>query len=64
MARRKDIYDSAVTLHITVKERTNIILLDIATEKESTKSRIIETLLKESKTFRQKYKELKKEGII
>ncbi len=59
MARRKNVYDSAVTLHLTVKERTNIILCELAAEQEATKSKIIEELLKESETFQIKYKTLK-----
>jgi|GEM_PF-4796263 len=53
--RLKSVYDSSVTLHLTVKERTNIIICELAARKESTKSKIIEELLQESQTFKKAY---------
>ncbi|WP_201353828.1 hypothetical protein [Hydrogenimonas urashimensis] len=62
--RRKDVLDSSLTLHLTVKERTNRVLFELAKENEATKSKILEMLLKESPPFKQKYEELKKNGIL
>ena len=62
--RRKDVMDSSVTLHLTFKERTNQVLVELAKEKEATKSKILEMLLFESRMFRQKYEELKRSGVF
>ena len=62
--RRKDVMDSAMTLHLTVKERTNLVLLELAKEKEVTKSKVIEELLKESPSFNKKMKKLQEIGLI
>ncbi len=64
MARRKDVLDSALTLHLTVKERTNRILYELAKEQEATKSKILETLLHESASFKKKLEDLKKKGVF
>ncbi len=65
MARRaKNIWDQAITFHPTIKQKTNFILVELAKDMDLPVTKILEKLLYESTTFKQKEKELEKKGYF
>jgi len=62
----KSIWETSVTVHATLKEKTNTTLLEIAKEFKGrlSKAKIIEQLLNESPTFKNKMDELEKEDFF
>jgi len=58
----KKFWDQRVTMHLTVKQKTNTTLIEIAKELNKPIKQIVETLLEESETYKNKFKELEKEG--
>jgi len=58
----KDFWDTKVTMHLTVKQKTNAVLVELAKEFNKPIKQIVEVLLEESKTYKNKLKELEKEG--
>jgi len=61
---RKDVMDSSVTVHLTLKERINLVLYMLAKDNEATKSKVLEQLISESTTFKEKLSELESEGFF
>lgn len=65
MARReKSIWEQAVTFHVTVPQKENFILVELAKDMGVPIKRVIENILKESKTYKQKEKELEEKGCF
>jgi len=58
----KDFWDTKVTMHLTVKQKTNATLVELAKEFNKPVSQILDFLLEESKTYKNKFKELEEEG--
>jgi len=61
---KKEIYDSSVTVHLTLKEKVNLVLFMLAKEHEATKSKVLEKIISESDTFKEKLSELEEEGFF
>ena len=59
---KKEFWDTKITMHLTVKQKTNVTLIELAKELNKPIKQIIETLLEESETYKNKLKELEKEG--
>ena len=59
--RRKDVMESAVTLHLTLKEKANQVLIDLAREHGLTKSKALERLLLDSDEFRKRLERVERE---
>ena len=65
MARRaKNIWDQAITFHLTVPQKTNFVLVELAKDMGVPIKRVVENILKESKTYKQKEKELEEKGFF
>ena len=63
MARRaKNIWEQAITFYVTVPQKTNFVLVELAKDMGVPIKRVIENILKESKTYKQKEKELEEKG--
>ena len=58
----KDFWDTKVTMHLTVKQKTNATLIELAKELNKPIKQIVESLLEESETYKNKLKELEEEG--
>ena len=61
---RKSIWEQRITWHTTIRQDTNSVLIEIAKEKKMPLKRVLETLIKESETFKKKFEEMKKEGYF
>lgn len=65
MARRaKNIWEQAITFHTTVSQKTNFVLVELAKDMGVPIKRVIENILKESATYKQKEKELEGKGYF
>ena len=65
MARRsKNIWDQAITFHVTVPQKTNFVLVELAKDMGVPIKRVIENILKESEIYKQKEKELEGKGYF
>ncbi len=63
MARKmKNIWEQAITFYVTVPQKTNFVLIELAKDMGVPIKRVIENILKESETFRSKEKELEEKG--
>lgn len=60
----KDLWDKKITMHLTFTQKTNAILIEIAKEKEIPLSQVLEEILKESKIYNAKLKELVNKGYF
>ena len=60
----KSIWDGHITLHSSIKERTNSVLLSLARDKNCMKSRIIHELIESHPEFKKKRKDMEKEGYF
>jgi hypothetical protein len=61
---RKDVMDCSVTVHLTLKEKANLVLYMLAKESSSTKSKVLEQVISESPTFKEKLSKLEAEGFL
>ncbi len=59
---KKDFWDTKVTMHLTVKQKTNATLVELAKEFNKPVSQILDFLLEESKTYKNKFKEFEEGG--
>lgn len=53
-----------MTLHLSIKEKTNTILLSIARDNDCQKSRIIQKLIETHPEYQKKVEEMEKEGYF
>ena len=60
----KNIWDCHITLHSSIKERMNSVLLSLAKEKGCQKSRVIQELLKTHPDYVKKDKDMEKDGFF
>ena len=60
----KSIWDCHITLHSSIKEKTNSVLLSIAKDKKCMKSRIMQDLIESHPEFQKKKEEMEKEGYF
>ena len=61
---RKNIWDCHITLHSSIKEKMNSVLLSLAREKECQKSRIMQELIETHPDYKKKRKEMEDEGFF
>ena len=61
---KKDLKESSVTVHLTIKEKSNLVLYMLAKETEATKSKVLEKIISESETFKNKLHELESNGLF
>jgi hypothetical protein len=61
---RKNIWDCHMTLHFSIKEKTNSVILSIAKEKQCQKSRVIQKLLESHPEYKEKVKQMEDEGFF
>jgi len=65
MARReKSIWEQAVTFHVTVPQKENFILVELAKDMNVPIKRVLSMLIKESETFAKKARELENKGYF
>jgi len=63
MARRsKSIWEQAITFHVTVPQKTNFVLVELAKDMGVPIKRVIENILNESAVYKDKLKELENKG--
>jgi len=60
----KSIWDCHITLHSSIKEKTNSVLLSIARDKDLQKSRVMQELIESHPEFKKKREEMEKEGYF
>ena len=60
----KNIWDCHITLHSSIKEKMNSVLLSLAREKECQKSRIIQELIKTHPDYKKKLEEMESDGFF
>ena len=61
---KKSIWDCHITLHSSIKEKMNTILLSLARDKKCQKSRIMQQLIETHPDYIQKMEEMGKEGFF
>lgn len=61
---KKSIWDCHITLHSSIKEKMNSVLLSLAREKECQKSRIIQELIETHPDYEKKLGEMEKEDFF
>ena len=65
MARKiKNIWEQAITFHVTVPQKANFVLVELAKDMGVPIKRVIEHILKESSTYRKKERELEEKGFF
>ena len=60
----KSIWECCITVHSSIKEKTNTVLLALAVEKGSKKSKIMQELVETHPDYLRKYKEMKSGGFF
>ena len=61
---RKRIWDCHITLHSSIKEKMNTVLLSLAREKKCQKSRIIQELIETHPEYKKKMEEMEKDDFF
>jgi len=65
MARRsKNFWEQAITFHVTVSQKVNFILIELAKDMGVPIKRVIEEIIKESESYKRKEKELEEKGFF
>ena len=60
----KSIWECCITVHSSIKEKTNSVLLALAKEKGSQKSKIMQELIETHPDYEKKKIEMEKEGFF
>ncbi len=61
---KKNIWDCCITVHSSIKEKTNTVLLALAKDKGSQKSKIMQELIETHPDYEKKKKEMEIEGYF
>ncbi len=60
----KSIWDCSITVHSSIKEKTNSVLLALAKDKGSMKSKIMQELIETHPEYERKKIEMEREGFF
>lgn len=61
---KKSIWECAITVHSSIKEKTNSVLLSLAREKGTQKSKIMQELIESHPEYKKKTKEMEEDGYF
>ena len=61
---KKSVWDSSVTVHFSMKEDMNLVLLTLADEKGIPKARIVQELIAKDHVYLKRYEEMREEGYF
>jgi len=64
MRNAKSIWECHITIHYSIKEKMNSVLLNIAREEKTAKSRVVQDLLETHPKYLKVKKEMEKEGYF
>lgn len=62
--RYKSIWDNKITIHQTIREDTNFVMLEIAKDRGIPKSQVVELLVTQSPDFKKKIAKMREEGFL
>ena len=60
----KSIWECCITVHSSIKEKTNSVLLALAKEKGGQKSKIMQELIESHPEYEKKKKEMEEDGFF
>ncbi|ADV47038.1 hypothetical protein [Nitratifractor salsuginis] len=62
--RKKNIWEGKISAHITLREDTNLVIVELAKDLNISKGEVVERAIVDADMFRKKMEELKEKGFF